>query len=237
MTAKTAETPRCAAPGCPADAGRDDGGARLCREHQRRLRGRLAEAPGLLIDLTVTVSRQARMTEHSGKPAESPLPWDDRASLADSRLKASLLNAALAVQARAMIPVDDSLNQALAIGMDEAARWLIRQIQILVCLPEVGELWAEIDGCVYRARAATDRPQVRTRFLVGPCPQDQRDDDEHPGQPCPGEVWATIPDSEEDPAWLRCMTCDSRWDSTQWRRVGQRIRARMGPAQYPRRRG
>lgn len=228
-----AERAPCSVVGCPADSALDPQGSKVCREHQVKLRGRLAEAPGILIDLRVTISRQDRMIQHSGKAAEAPLPWNDRAALADQRLRAAITLMALDV---AGLHTDerDQLAPAMAQGHAEVARWLIRNRDTLAKLPAAGSHWESLDSAVFRARAATDRPQVKTRFVVGPCPQVQGEGDAYPGLPCPGEVWALVPESEDDYAVIRCLTCSARWSADQWRRLAKRITARVEQSRHDR---
>lgn len=231
MTATSAERPPCGAPGCPADAA---SGATLCREHQRKLRAALAQVPGILIDLRTTISRQDKISGSAGRAAEDPVPFNERAALTDAGLRRQLITTAMAT-ARRYADERDPLWASASQSAAEISRWLMRNLATLGQLPDAGEHLRQLDSAVYRARQATDRPQVRTRFPVGPCPRVRPPEEPEPGQ-CRGEVWAIVPDDENDPAWLRCLTCSARWDTTQWRRVARQILRRMAeldPAFYP----
>lgn len=213
----------CSAAGCPGNAG---DGAALCRGHQQQLRSRLDEVPALLADLLVTISRQAVMVQHAGTAAETPMVWDERAATADANLRAALARLAHATATR-HTDERDRLAPAMALGAAELSRWLGRNLHTLIAIAGAGEHFDDLDDAVHRARSAVDRPIVRSRFYVGPCPEVQGEGDAYPGRACPGEVWATVPEDIDDLAYLRCQECKGRWGTVQWRRLATRIQARV----------
>lgn len=182
--------------------------------------------PGLASDLETTATRQDRLgvTSETRTTSEKPLVWNDRASIVAVDLNTTLNAWALDVARHHQDP-RDPLQPVDHADTGAVAEWLARNIHTLTQLADAGQAHNEIVDAHHRALAAIDYPNIRTKFLVGPCPEllgDQHD------EPCPGEVWAFIPTSEHEPAWLRCQNedCGAGWNTTQWNRVGDRIQRR-----------
>ena len=181
--------------------------------------------PGLASDLETTITRQDKLAMNPGSAtsAEKPLNWNDRASNVRWELCATLSVWALETSKR----YEDTRDPVWAVGRDIAriAEWMLRNINTLRLLPDAGEAYAELNDAIRRAENATDRPANATRFVVGPCPELLEDE-----TACPGEVWAFIPISEDRPALMACQNdegCGQVWNTTQWMRVGERIRRRI----------
>jgi hypothetical protein len=179
---------------------------------------------GLASDLETTITRQDKLavTSGAGSSGEKPLNWNERASTIRWELRATLSAWALETSKHHQ----DSRDPAWAVGPDIArvAEWLLRNINTLRLLTDVGEAYAEINDAIRRAESAIDRPAHAARFVVGPCPEVAEDE-----SACPGEVWAFIPISEDKPAMLVCQNddCAHAWNTTQWMRVSLRIRRRI----------
>jgi hypothetical protein len=214
---------------CQKCGARTGDNAQLCRKHAARLVRQLSQVPALVNDLIVTITRQDRLASHSEtkSSADTPLAWNESASHAMVDLNATLNGWALAV---AQVLGDNHDGDPLtttrvpAHDTTAVARWLHRHILALIAHPEAGRAHTELNATVRRARDATDRPDIRARFAVGPCPEDV---DNHP---CGGQVWAHIPVDESRPALMVCTehdTCGAAWNTSQWLRAGGRILRRQ----------
>jgi hypothetical protein len=215
---------------CQKCGARTGDNAQLCRKHAARLVRQLSQVPALVNDLLITATRQDRLASHSEtkSSADTPLVWNESASAVAIELNATINGWALTVaQVLATAPTDDPLTPHTVPAHDTTAvaRWLLRHVTTLIAHDEAGRAHTDINAAVRRARDATDRPDIRARFAVGPCPEDV---DNHP---CPGVVWAHIPVDESLPALMRCTehtTCGAVWNTSQWLRAGERILRRQG---------
>ncbi len=73
-----------------------------------------------------------------------------------------------------------------------------------------------------RAILSAINPPASWRYPAGPCPEHDEG-----GEPCPGTVIAKVPrEGSDKPPLMRCDTCTTEWDTTQWNRAGRRIQAR-----------
>lgn len=209
-------------------------GRQLCRDHRHNLNRWLNETtgtdktdakgnpqPGLIEELDTAIARLHSFTAAYGVIAghEIPLPWNEPASQARANLEATL---AMWVYTLAphINPPDPPPASTIA-----AAQWLERNINPLTQHNDAGQAYSDIKNAVDRARKTCDRPDMRAQFFVGPCPELSA-----PGRAyCPGEIWAYIPDAEDQPAVMRCTRhpeCPAEWDTTRWLRAGRRILAR-----------
>lgn len=201
-------------------------GAPLCTTCGRHLAERLREVPDLLDDLLVTLSRQDRLSAGGtgGRGAEQPAPRLD-VSRALHALVGEVTTWAwnLADIHRLQIPAPGRLGQDVRLhAAAVAADWLADHVNLLRTHPAALEAHHALTDAITQARQRADRPVDRTRIAVGPCPV-LIENDQH----CPGQVWAHVPtDDQRQSAELRCRTCGTRWDTTQWRRAGLRIAAR-----------
>lgn len=197
--------------------------ALLCRKHAGKLADTLREVPALVNDLTITITRQDRLSAESmgRSTAEAPLAWNEHASATAIDLNATINAWALAVHQQHPDP-DDPLTPTRYPAHDttRVARWLHRHHPQLIAHPDAGQAFSDLTTATRRAREAVDYPYIRTRFMVGPCPEDV---DNHP---CDGEVWAHIPVDETKPSLMRCTNterCGAVWNTSQWLRAGARI--------------
>jgi hypothetical protein len=199
----------------------------------------LRRVPGLLDDLVVTWSKQDRLTTNggkNGKGAEQPLPVRLDIPAVIVALSNELTTWARDLVDRNGWDVPDPLPRsphnskhgpvfpATTATVDlacYAAEWLADHVDDLRKHPAVLEAHHAITHAINRTKEAVDLPDDRTRFPVGPCPEN----DDH-DQPCTGQVWAHVPTNPRDPAELRCRVCDTHWDTTRWHRAGARIAAR-----------
>lgn len=216
----------CAA--CTAPTG-DDG--LLCRSHTRELDQDLRDVGNLVEELDVTLTRQDRVAARysAGRSAEKPLVWNEHAATKRSELWSTLGAWALDVSR-----IDEDERDRLAdVGTYDiagTAGWIARNLSTLRRHSDAGAAFDEITDAIRGARRAIDRPEVATRFYAGPCPEPIEAENEYgvvETAACDGEVWAFIPTEAEKLAFLRCRACDAKWDTTQWLRVGRRMRARI----------
>ena len=190
----------------------------LCRSHVDQLLGHLKSVPALHAELETTLCRLDKLAGNSaGKAAETPMVWQERAAEASFVLRNTLTT-----WARDLLPLHPEMELHLADDVGEVALWMARRPSWMASHPAAGELADEVAYAVRAAWRCVDRPGNRTSFEVGPCPEIGEEN------PCPGRVWAYIPTADDQPAMLRCTSCESEWNTTQWLRVGQRILKAMG---------
>jgi hypothetical protein len=100
-------------------------------------------------------------------------------------------------------------------GISGLSRVLLRCLPVIRQRPDAGTLVDEITYASRQGWAAVDRPKMRTRFLVPDysCPEDE----------CDGELWASIPTDETEPATIACQACEQVWEAQNWLRLGHRL--------------
>lgn len=198
----------------------DDGS--LCRTCTFKLSADLREVPTYLwAELQITITRQDKLMPTSDRPGgEKPMVWNENASQVAWELQATL-NAWCLDVSRLGEDERDLLAPIPQHDVPELARWLVRNMHTLRQHGEAGTCFEEIVDAIRRGRRAIDRPENRTRFQVGPCPETVEDG------ACDGEVWAFIPTSEDKISFMKCLGCGAEWDTTQWLRVGRRMLTRM----------
>lgn len=220
MTSDTLNTPNAAGcQRCGSPTG-DDGG--LCRTCTFKLSADLREVPTYLwAELQITITRQDKLMPTSDRPGgEKPMVWNENGSQVAWELQTTLNAWALDVS-RLGQDERDLLADVAHHDVPELARWLVRNMHTLRMLGDAGQCFEEIVDAIRRGRRAIDRPENRTRFQVGPCPEQANEG------ACDGEVWAFIPTSEDKISFMRCQACGAEWDTTQWLRVGRRMLARI----------
>lgn len=214
--------PECQVEGCRRTV---PDGAPMCTHHASELAERLRSVPDLLDDLLVTISRQDRLGTggKAGPPDEQPAPRLDVTRALDGVVTTVTTWARHLAQAHKLrvTTADRSAQDTRLQAAALAADWLADHAHLLRAHPHALQAYRALTRAITRARDRADRPADRTRFVVGPCPEN----DEH-GQPCTGQVWAHVPTDERESAELRCHTCGTSWDTTRWNRTGQRIHAR-----------
>jgi len=212
----------CTALGC----GRPCPHAWLCGDCTDGLREDLYAVRPRLEDLEITLTRQDRIGEHSSGGTELvvwPLPWNDAASKAQTRL----LRAVAAVAALWGVPesCDTGDHYCEPYGAAQGgnwvplAGWLARRAPELAQIPRIGPAAGRLDRAVKSARTVCDLPSHTRRILVGPCPRSGVDGRVY----CDGPVWALLPALDSSSATLVCLVCEHEWQTTQWRRAGRDI--------------
>lgn len=193
-------------------------GIYLCKTHLEQLAGELRRVPDLADELDVTITRRDKLSPHADRKstAESPLAWNEHAAQAAWELNATV-NAWSLDASRIDEDDRDPLARIHHSETAELARWLRGNLSALKRHEEAGQAHDELSNAIHRAHRAVDYPNTRSRFEVGPCPQDIN------GEPCDGKVWAFIASSDDKVSFMRCVDCETKWDSTQWLRVGPRI--------------
>jgi hypothetical protein len=93
------------------------------------------------------------------------------------------------------------------------ASWLLHHVEWLRHHRAGHEAVEEITTAVYEVCRVIDRPNNRSTFAIGPCPEFE----------CVGEVRVFIPAREDRPAFMVCAACGARWDSVQFLNAGKRI--------------
>jgi hypothetical protein len=149
-TRGNAEYP-CAVDGCGLQAHE----RRICSVCAGNLERDLAEMPALLDDLSLTLSRQARIGGHTNgsRASERPLPYDPRASEAGDVLRSTLVGWVRDLHDGAEHWPTDSLH-----GM---ALWLHSRLPRLLDHPAAEEAVDEFRFAVGLCKRVIDRPPPR----------------------------------------------------------------------------
>lgn len=135
--------------------------AHVCTRCARGLALDLAAVPGLVAELDVALSKQARMGSGvGGRSAEVPLPFDATASAVGGDLAAVLASWAALVVERRGVPAPPPSSAA-------CARWLAGHVEWLRHHEAGGDAVTEIRGAVRAVRRVIDRPEGRV--YAGPC--------------------------------------------------------------------
>lgn len=208
-------------PGCHVCSSPTGDDGNLCRTHTDELARELAtllphwelrhghrdHVPGLVEELEVTRTRQARITaeRHGGRSAERPLPWNEHAAAVASNLNTTVNAWALDVS-RIGEDERDPLAEHHYSDTAAVAGWLIRNLRTLRHHPEAGQAYDELLDTIREARRSVDRPLER--IFAGPC-----------GEPLDGTVEECREDLYAAPGRLTaiCRACGARHDMAQRR--------------------
>lgn len=129
--------------------------AHVCTRCARGLALDLAAVPGLVAELDVALSKQARMgSGNGGRSAEVPLPFDAAASAVGGDLAAMLASWAALVVERRGIPAPPPSSAG-------CARWLAGHVEWLRHHEAGGDCVTEVRDAVRAARRLIDRPEGR----------------------------------------------------------------------------
>ncbi|MDH2425761.1 hypothetical protein [Sphaerisporangium sp. TRM90804] len=153
----------------------------ICWACDAELQRDLAEVPALEVDLGVTLSRQTRTGDREGgRPAETALPWDQRAATAAAELHATLVRwhrvlakgaprvaGPICLECRHSSCEWSDLGRAPADTLADISRWVIRHRVRLLRHPAVAEAVDDLRAAVRGARRAIDRPPAT--WYAGPC--------------------------------------------------------------------
>lgn len=136
--------------------------ATICPNCADRTAGYLRQIPGLVDELTTTLTRQARIGDRNSRPGgDTPVVFDQRASADLEGFHAYLTRWAAAVAEHRGIHVDSDHTPA---GL---SRWLLRWNGAASQHPEAGDYAADIHALIRGALHTIDRaPELR---YVGPC--------------------------------------------------------------------
>jgi hypothetical protein len=182
-------------------------GVTLCSGCTTRLRTILRSIPDVMEQLHITLARLDKIAPQNGaRSADTAVVFKETASATLADLRAVLTS---------------WTSRPPATTCVAQAAWLLAQEPFVRRHPAAGRLLTDLDRVTKHAFAVVDLPEDLVRCSVGPCPER----DEH-GSYCRGEVWANVPRTMDRPAMLRCRGCATEWDTTQWKRAGQRIQVR-----------
>lgn len=140
--------------------------ATFCAACAHRLDAHIADVcgyQGLAYDLDLAITRQARIgTRSGGRPTETPVAFDQRASEAAAALKNTLTSwvRLIAEETGAVLPADDLVR---------VAAWLRPRVGWLRHHEAGAEAYDQILDAVRDARRAVDRPAEK--LYAGPCDQ------------------------------------------------------------------
>lgn len=195
---------------CPS-CGCQQGAGLLCADETDRLERDLASVAGLITELDTTLTRQARLGSGGrGGLTSEMTPWQQGASITLGTLTNTLTTWARDLDASWWPGVGPHPAHA-------AASFLLLSVDTIRRHPAVEELVDEIGYAVAVARGQVDRNA--RRFPVGPCPEQDEQ-----GADCPGEVWAYLPVEDTRPSKMECRADgEHTWTTIQWLRVGKRM--------------
>lgn len=153
----------CPVEGCDRPRRGDEN---VCGACSGQLARALGDIPALTRELDTTLSRQASSTGGS-RSAETPLPYDPRASEVGYVLRNTLVEWVRAVSAQThsnyIWPRETTTS---------LARWLLARHKDLCAHPSAAEAVDEIGAAVRAAERIIDRPAER--WFAGPCDCDAR---------------------------------------------------------------
>ena len=186
----------------------------VCRYCQSVTRRRLYELGGYLHnELEVTLMRQDRTVHNPhGKTLgkEQPLPFSEYAGRVAQSIHATLASWAVLIRDEAHADLPDDNTPALAAHVVAWLSWLVKH--------DAGyELVRDVGNMHHAALAAIDLPPEASRVFVGQCV----------GIDCPGELWAHFPRATDARPTIRCTACGETYESDSWRRLGERVQARV----------
>jgi hypothetical protein len=189
---------------CPACPRRQTHGL-LCHYCTTRLEHELADVPGILRQLDITLAKQGR----TNAPAPGGLAHERTGYHSGASLAADYLTNTLTTWAR------DLGHWCACTGQHPAAtaaHYLAHHIDDVRKHDAAAELHDQAIATIDQARAAADTPANRTIVPVGPCPD------------CDGTIHAYFPIDDRPPR-MECAQNPTahRWDATQWLRAGRRI--------------
>ena len=148
-------------PDCAIDS-RPVQDAQICPGCLDALKTELRAIPALVVDLEITLTRQARVGQRNGpRSAETPLAYHLAASVDLETLRDGLLMWAAAVANRRGIAVDAPADPASLAG------WLLRWAGEVAQHPDAAELHGDVLAMTKAARRTIDLPPQR--HFVGPC--------------------------------------------------------------------
>jgi hypothetical protein len=197
---------------CPVCAGRTRDGL-MCQPCWNALARDLRAIPGLIADLDLAASKQARLTPPApgGLASErNPIAW----GAADA---AAALTNSLTTWARDISRQDDLGPASYLPNIPAvAARYLLDHGDQIRAHPAAAELWADITSHAHRARHTIDRQD--RHIDIGDCPD------------CGGTLRAHLPAADDRPTSIACLGNPAHtWTPDQWLRLGRRILATKGP--------
>lgn len=175
---------------CPVEAcdQKMPGTSQICNACSGQLARHLAEIPFLSHQLDLTLARQNGRGA-GGRSTTTPLPYDQRASLALHWLRSVLASWVI------LLSTDDwPADQVPAM-----ARWLLARHQHLARHPAAVEALDEIGDAVRRALRVIDRPPEC--WYAGPCWSEIA-----PGVECGTDIYA-LPGA----VTVRCPCCHADW--------------------------
>lgn len=197
----------------------------ICLSCLRKTRTRLQRLPGLIADLETSLAGMAVLAEKNdgGKSAETALAYTEAAGDALRDIRQMLIGwcRLLHEEKRVPLPAD---------RLTSMAAHLAANAEKLVAHPAAAEWVGEVEQTVRDATTVIDLPLNRLRVKVGPCPENQENEEGDYLGPCPGKVTATIPTDEHIRPTMMCGYCETVWMPEQWNATGHKILQRQGQA-------
>jgi hypothetical protein len=195
----------------------------ICLPCLRQTRERLHRLPGLIEDLETSLAGMAVLAERNdgGKSAQTALAYTEAAGDALREIRQMLIGWTRLLHEEKHVPLPaDRLVSMVAHLSVHAGK--------LVTHPAADEWVGEVAETVRDATTVIDLPINRLRVRVGPCPENQENEDGDYLGPCPGMVTAIIPTDQQTRPTMTCGYCKTVWYPEQWNSVGHKILQRQG---------
>lgn len=216
--------------------------ATICNLCAHDLERALGDIPSLVDELDTTLSRQAKFSllNDGGRGTDTPVMFHEAASDAYWELRNTLIgwtklhaeetlpkNPASGPTCRACLHVSCSILRSRRRPLPDdtlaaLSRHLLGRVEWFRHHELAAEMVDEIRGAAQRLAHIVDQPPGRT-IPVAPCPEVTEEG------PCPGEMRAFLPASEDKPPVISCRECGKSWPTIEWTRLAKRL-AKVGPA-------
>lgn len=207
-------------PACPLDGKPIHDNAAICAACGADLTQALAELPGLIDDLELTLSRQTALGQRNGgRSSEKALPYDVRASDTLQAARVVLVGWVNVLHQEGPELGGEWAEEPWPYNtLRSMAEWLYARVDRARRHEAGAEIAAEVRDLSSQMRKTSDLALYRAKFALGPCVNQYED-----GSPCGGEIWAFIPADEARVAVMRCIDCRHEWTPDQWLAISPEI--------------
>ncbi|SDD42559.1 hypothetical protein [Auraticoccus monumenti] len=219
----------------------------LCRRCTNQTAARLGSIADNWADLQTTITRQDQLGPQDERPTQRAVPTALLTSTDDPEVATRLLRmgapakmhaADVARQVRAFLHGDRTTawsgwvaHVALHVrrtpagtSVRSACTFLATYVDRYRLVENAGQLAIATRDLDLKIQKTIDLPKNRSTIFVGPCPEVVQG--ERQQVPCPGELWAAIPQETDAPPTITCRACRRTWSSWEWTRLGRRVHVR-----------
>ncbi|MBK9156652.1 MAG: hypothetical protein IPM11_00710 [Micropruina sp.] len=180
----------------------------LCVGRHRRALSQISDLWGHLIE---AVRRDTNLNVRVGVKSvgsEKPLFFAEQAARLRDEAQSALVGwVRITCEDQGIDPPADTIP-AICGFLQAQAGWWRKHEAVTECVAEVASIAHRIEAIINPGEG---------RVPVGRCIHVEGD------VSCPGEMQAHLPRDERAPAFIRCDTCTTEWDTTQWARIGRMV--------------